>query len=88
MKKRLALIGLGVALLSVVGYFTLPLMEPRCSRWYHRIDFVSDKKAVERYGTDWSGLEKRFGRSRMLEIRDETWHAAIGGVGAKPFYCN
>lgn len=88
MKKRLIWISGTVVLVAGLAYFTLPLMEQRCSRWYHAVDFVSDKKAGARYGTDWSGLEKRYGQERMLEIRDETWHAAIEDIGAKPFYCN
>lgn len=81
-------IGVGLAVVAGLVFITLPLVQPRCSRWYGAVDFRSDRTAFARYDTDWSGLEKRFGRERMLEIRDETWHAAIQNVGAKPFYCN
>lgn len=88
MKKKLVWIGVGVLVIAGFAFLTLPLVQPRCQRWYHSVDWRSDRKAFARYDTDWGGIEKRLGRERTLEIRQETWHAAIEDIGAKPFYCN
>lgn len=61
---------------------------PRCSRWYHTVDFVADKKVVAEYGTDLGRQEKHLGRDRVRAIRDRNWVDAIEDVRAKPFYCN
>lgn len=88
MRKRWLL--LGVVVIVVVGgiLLALPLVQGNCQNWYHRVDFLADRKVESRYGTDLSRLEKRLGRDRALDVRDETWRAAIEEIGAKPFYCN
>lgn len=88
MKWRIILGGLAVVAIALVAFvFVLPALNPRCQRWYHRVDFIADRAVKDRHGKDLVQLEKRLGRDRMLRIHDEARANAVEEVGAKPFYC-
>lgn len=87
MRRRL-LIGLAITVLLVVGValFTLPMLQPPCQMWWHRVAHRADALVQERYGMTRGELQKEMG-SNAIPLDHAAWEDAKADVGAQPFYC-